>query len=89
MVQSLGLGFPLLLDPERKVARAFGVATKRGFSQPAVVVVNDAGMVVWSQMGDALSEDLILSELRALETPDPATAPADEETSALPEEEDI
>ena len=73
VVVQLGVGFPVLYDPDTKVARLYGVYNLLGDSlaAPATFVIDKEGRVRWSYIGqdiaDRPSGRQILSQLRKLE----------------------
>jgi peroxiredoxin Q/BCP len=73
VVLQLGVGFPVLYDPDTKVARQYGVYNLLGDSlaAPATFVIDKEGRIRWSYIGrdvaDRPSGGQILSQLRKLE----------------------
>ena len=45
--ESLDLDFPILSDPEKKAAAAFGVLSKRGFSSRITIYVDKEGKIAF------------------------------------------
>lgn len=53
MASELRIGFPLLADPGLEVASRYGVAMKgRDIAVPSVFIVDRAGRIVFSKIGE-------------------------------------
>jgi len=67
--QTIGAPYPLLADPDHRVAQAYGVydLLGDGYAAPSVFVIDPAGRIVWSYVGqdphDRPSAEEILSHL--------------------------
>lgn len=76
LVTSLGLGFPLLSDPDLAVAKAYGVVDEdNGIAWPAVFIVTPAARVAWRSLSDTYKLRPTAADiLKALEaaTPEPS-----------------
>lgn len=72
------LGFPLLSDPESRVAKAYGVYdAPHEMALPAVFVIDREGAIRWRQVGDSIADrppaEAVLEHL----APQPADPTAD------------
>ena len=56
--QSAGIHYPMLADPEHRVAEAYGVYNLLGdgLAAPAVFVVGTDGRIVWSQVSPSFAD---------------------------------
>lgn len=54
-----GFEFPLLVDADGSVCRAYGVAKPDGGTQRAVYVVGSDGMIVYAQAGLPADSDIL------------------------------
>ena len=53
LAENLGVTFPLLSDPERKVIRAYGVEDQEnGIAWPAIFIVARDGNVRWRSLAE-------------------------------------
>lgn len=73
----MALGFPVTCDPDREASKAFGVYdAPHDIALPAILIVDRAGKVVWSYVGenvfDRPEEAQLLETLRALAKPSTA-----------------
>lgn len=54
---TLGLEFPLLLDPEAEIAALYGVRMRgMGIAIPSVFVVAPSGAIVWRHVGETVPD---------------------------------
>jgi peroxiredoxin len=57
LANKLSLGFPLLADPDLKVANTYGVAMEgRDIAIPAVFVVRPDGVVTFRKVGESMTD---------------------------------
>jgi len=58
VTQVTGAPFPLLADPDHAVAEAYGVYNLLGdgIATPAVFIIDKAGRIVWSYVGQSASD---------------------------------
>ena len=57
VVKKLGLGFPILSDPDLKAIKAFGVLHEGGMmgkdiARPAIFLLDEDGRVIWKDLTD-------------------------------------
>ena len=69
MASRTGASYPILADPDHRIADAFGVFNllNDGVATPAVFVINKSGEVVWDYVGKNINDrpptQLILENL--------------------------
>mgnify|MGYP002641570848 CR=1 FL=1 len=55
--RKLGLGFPLLSDPDMKVIKAYGVAMDgRDIAVPSIFILNAKRRIIWSEVADDFTD---------------------------------
>lgn len=56
--QTIGAAYPMLADPEHKVAEAYGVYNRLGdgLAAPAVFIIDTGGNIVWKYIGGSPSD---------------------------------
>ncbi len=55
LARKLGLGYPLLADPERQVIRAFGVEdAENGIAWPAIFLLDGERKVLWRALAETV-----------------------------------
>ncbi len=57
-VSSLSVSYPILADPDHKIADAFGVYNLLGdgVATPAVFIIDTSGHIVWSYVGQHIND---------------------------------
>lgn len=66
MVEKLGLGYPVLADPDLGVTRGFGVADEEnGIAWPAIFLVGQDGRIVWRSLADSYKVRVSVDEILA------------------------
>jgi len=64
LAADLGLHFPLLSDPDLRVASAYGVAMKgRDIAVPSVFVVRRDRTIAWKKIGEDMADRPSASEV--------------------------
>ncbi len=64
LAEGLGLAFPILADPDRGVARAYGVEdAENAIAWPAIFVVDRDGTIAWRWLADTYRERIPTAEL--------------------------
>lgn len=57
-VNSMGVTYPILADPDHSIADAFGVYNLLGdrVATPAVFIIDKSGHIVWSYIGQNIND---------------------------------
>ena len=57
-VNSIGVTYPILADPDHSIADAFGVYNLLGdrVATPAVFIIDKSGRIVWSYIGQNVND---------------------------------
>lgn len=57
-VNSMGVTYPILADPEHSIAAAFGVYNLLGdnIATPSVFIIDKSGRIVWSYIGQNVND---------------------------------
>lgn len=76
-MSDLGLGFPLLSDPDRQVITAYGLAdANEPISIPAVYVIGRDGLVAFRVVGETTADlptlEAVLREAEVVSAAEPA-----------------
>lgn len=72
IAENIGIGFPILYDPEAEVVKEYGVHNPAdgGRSKPATFIIDSDGIIQWkyvgSGIGDRPSMQRILGQLERL-----------------------